>query len=162
MILVDVDTLESSMIIKSMRQELNRKYSIKFWLAGILWASGFFIFSALTYFGNTESSPTLEQPLRIFIVLFETILIAIVFSLPIFIVVHLAFIKLCYTSLSPLKIKLILCGIAIVGIFLTCIFIDADFFEDSLNLLVPICYLTGFSISTFHCKIKKEESPNPR
>ena len=141
-----------------MRQPLNKKYSITFWLASILWASGFFIFSGLTYLGNTEDAPTLEQPLRIFIVLFERIIIGIVFSLPIFILVHLAFVKLSYTSLSPLIIKLILCFIAIIGIFLTCILIDVDFFDGSLNLLVPVCYLVGFSIATFHCKIKKGEN----
>ena len=141
-----------------MRQSLNNKYSITFWLAGILWASGFFLFSGLIYLGNAEDSPTLEQPLRIFIVLFEIILMAIVFSLPIFILVHLAFIKLSYTTLSPLIIKLIVCFIAIIGIFLTCILIDVDFFDDSLNLLIPFSYLAGFSIATFHCKIKKEET----
>lgn len=140
-----------------MRQPLNSNYSINFWLASILWASGFFIFSAITYIGMVENSVTLEQPFRIFLVLFETIIIAIVFSLPIFIVIHLAFIKLCNTTLSPLKIKLILCWIAIVGIFLTCLLIDIDFFDDSFNLLVPVCYLVGFSISTFHCKIKKQK-----
>lgn len=141
-----------------MRQPLNNKYSITFWLAGILWASGFFLFSAITYFGNTEDSPTLEQPFRIFIVLFEIIVTAVVFSLPILIIVHLAFVKLRYTSLSPLIIKLILCFISIIGIFLTCIFLDADFFDDTLNLLIPICYLAGFLIATFHCKIKKEKT----
>lgn len=141
-----------------MRQPLNKKYSITFWLAGILWASGVFLFSGLIYFGNTEDAPTFEQPLRIFIVLFEIILTAIVFSLPILILVHLAFLKLSYTTLSPLIIKLILCFIAIMGIFLTCIFIDVDFFEDTVNLLIPFSYLAGFSIATFHCKIKKEEA----
>jgi hypothetical protein len=141
-----------------MRQLLNRKYSITFWLAGILWASGFFLFSGLICLGDTEDAPTLEQPFRIFIVLFETILVAVVFSLPILILVHLAFVKLSYTNLSPLIIKLILCFIAIIGIFLTCIFIDVDFFEDTLNLLIPFSYLAGFSVATFHCKIKKGET----
>ena len=111
-----------------MKQPLNTNYSITFWCASILWASGFFIFSALTYFGTQDSTAALKEPLRIFIVLFETVIMAIVFSLPVFAIVHFTFIRLSYTRVSLLKIKLILCCIAIAGIFFTCILIDVDFF----------------------------------